>query len=495
MNEKKMALKCSNLPLPSKKKRIFKMGAYIRLSKEDINKSSSESDSIIHQKKLLADYYKQHIDEFEYFEAYVDDGYSGTDTNREGFQMLLADIYAKKINCVIVKDLSRLSRNYADAGAIIENLFVSMDIRFISLGDNIDSYLNPDSVCGLIVPITNVMNDHFSYQTSKKIRQVFDYKRRSGEFIGSFAAFGYKKNPDDKNALMIDEQAAAVVKDIYLRFIGGMSKSAIVKQLNAYGIPCPTEYKKAQGLNYYNPHAKEKSLWSTKTITAILKNRMYTGDMVQGKQRIKSYKIHVLEQVAPSDWFIVPHTHEPIIDKDIFEKAQTLLAQNVRTAYGSNTPHLFSGFLRCADCGKSMSRVKTKSYIYYFCRTYKTFGSYACTRHSIRHDILECYVCTTLNEHISTNESSADSISKISLLSKKYKHKRVYIMSNRFLNHISAVRILFISPLYISERRPSISYPSYHETFLKAITIIDIKIIAVFQKSFSARSLTGFLSQ
>ena len=181
----------------------WKLAEYIRLSKEDLNRGKDDSNSVTNQKKLLDDYYKQHMEEFESVEEpYVDDGYTGTDTNREGFQKLLADIYAKKINCVIVKDLSRLSRNYTDAGSLIKNLFVQMNVRFISLAEGIDSFINPDSVSNLIVPITNVMNDNFCYQTSKKIRQVFDYKRRNGEFIGGFAAYGYVKDPKDKHALV-----------------------------------------------------------------------------------------------------------------------------------------------------------------------------------------------------------------------------------------------------------------------------------------------------
>ncbi len=146
-------------------------------------------------KKLLDDYYRQHLDEFESAETYVDDGCTGTDTNRADFQRLLADIYAKKVNCVIVKDLSRLSRNYTDAGSLIENLFVQMNVRFISLAEGVDSYLNPDSVSSILVPITNVMNDQYCYQTSKKIRQVFDYKKRNGEFIGSYAPMATSKTP------------------------------------------------------------------------------------------------------------------------------------------------------------------------------------------------------------------------------------------------------------------------------------------------------------
>ena len=379
----------------------WKLAQYIRLSKEDINRGKDDSNSVTNQKALLDDYYQQHIDEFESTQPpYVDDGYTGTDTNRDSFQRLLSDIYAKKVNCVIVKDLSRLSRNYTDAGSLIENLFVQMNVRFISLTEGIDSYLNPDSISNLIVPITNVINDNFCYQTSKKIRQVFDMKRRNGEFIGGFAAYGYKKNPKDKNALIVDEEAAEIVKNIYEWFLDGMSKNAIVHNLNDRGILCPSEYKKSKGLNYQNPSGSERPLWSSKTVSDILKNRLYVGDMVQGRQRVKSYKIHTQEQVPENEWYIVENTHEPIIERPIFEKVQELLKRDTRTAPQKKKLYLFSGFLRCADCGKAMSRSKVKGTVYYFCRTYKDQSKTACTKHSVKHNRLEAAVLYAIQQQV-----------------------------------------------------------------------------------------------
>ena len=392
----------------------WKLAEYIRLSKEDLNRGKDDSNSVINQKKLLDDYYRQHMEEFESVEEpYVDDGYTGTDTNREGFQKLLADIYAKKINCVIVKDLSRLSRNYTDAGSLIENLFVQMNVRFISLAEGIDSFLNPDSVSNLIVPITNVMNDNFCYQTSKKIRQVFDYKRRKGEFIGGFAAYGYMKDPKDNHALVIDEEAAAVVRNIYTWFIDGMSKNAIVRKLNSHGVLCPSEHKKSKGLNYQNPHAENKPLWSSKTVGDILKNRLYVGDMVQGRYRVKSYKIHTLEQVPENEWYIVENTHAPIIEREIFEKIQQLLKRDTRTAPQQKRLYLFSGFLRCADCGKAMTRSKVKDTVYYFCRTYKDQSKAACTKHSIKHNRLEAAVLYAIQQQVYLAVNYSNTIARI----------------------------------------------------------------------------------
>ena len=190
---------------PSYTVRRWRLGEYIRLSKEDLKKGKDDSNSVINQRDLLNDFYQKHIGEFESVSEYVDDGHTGTDANRENFQRLLSDVMSGKINCVVVKDLSRFARNYSDAGSLIYNLFVQMGVRFISLAENVDSYLNPDSVSSIIVPITNVMNDQYCYQTSKKIRQVFDYKRRNGQYIGALRLrSGYGVNVTRVNRAGVD---------------------------------------------------------------------------------------------------------------------------------------------------------------------------------------------------------------------------------------------------------------------------------------------------
>lgn len=398
--KKQFMSKSQHLKNPGAKARLWNLGKYIRLSKEDLNRGNDDSNSVANQKKLLDEYWLRHLDEFCSAGDYIDDGYTGTDTKREGFQRLLADITARKINCVLVKDLSRLSRNYSDAGSLIENLFVQLDVRFISLAEGVDSYLEPDSVSNILVPIINVMNDNFCYQTSKKVRQVFDYKRRNGEFIGSFAAYGYLKDPANKHALLIDEEAAEVVGSIYSWFLQGLSKQGIVQRLNKWGILCPSEYKKSKGLNYQNPSAGNKPLWSAKTVGDILKNRLYAGDLVQGRQRMKSYKIHTQEQVPESQWFIVENTHQPIIERENYEKVQGLLQRQTRTGPKQNKVYLFSGFLRCADCGKALSKSRVKGSVYYFCRTYKDQSKAACTKHSLKERDLERAVLFAIQEQI-----------------------------------------------------------------------------------------------
>ena len=396
--------------------RRWNLGEYIRLSKEDLNRGSDDSNSVVNQRRLLDEYYQKHMDEFESITQYVDDGHTGTDTNREGFQNLLADITSRKVTCVIVKDLSRLSRNYTDAGSLIENLFVQLDVRFISLTESVDSYLNPDSVSSIIVPITNVMNDQYCYQTSKKIRQVFDYKKRNGEFIGSYAPYGYVKDPKDNHALLVDHEAAEVVKQIFTMFLSGITVRAIVNRLNDHGIMCPSVYKQSQGLKYSCPNGQAKPMWSTITISNMLKNPVYVGDMVQGRNRVKSYKVHKIEAVPEKDWIVVPNTHEPIIDRETFEKAKQLLKRDTRTAPKQNQLYLFSGFLRCADCGRAMSRIASKGiYVYYQCGTYKSLSKKACTMHSIKSTRLEAAVLYAIQQQAYLAVSYSDMIARINM--------------------------------------------------------------------------------
>ena len=370
---------------PSNITKRWKLGKYIRLSKEDLSRGRDESNSVFNQKRLIDDYYQQHMDEFESVEEpYVDDGYTGTDTNREGFQRLLADIYAKKVNCVIVKDLSRLSRNYTEAGSLIENLFVQMNVRFISMAEGVDSYKNPDSVSNILVPITNVMNDQYCYQTSKKIRQVFDFKRRNGEYLGGFGPHGYIKDPNNRHRLIVDEEAAEVVKNIFSMYLSGMSQTAITIYLNDHGVPCPTAYKRSKGMNYRSHLATDTPIWRTRAVGNILANRMYIGDMVQGRRRVKSYKVHIIEDVPQEEWVIVENTHEAIIDKASFEKVQELLKRDTRTPPKGKELYPFSGFLKCADCGKAVVRSASKMLYAIFAQLIKFLAkSVLCTLSSI----------------------------------------------------------------------------------------------------------------
>ena len=382
--------------------RVWRIAIYIRLSKEDIDRKD-ESESVSNQKKII----KEHIasfndgDEYIIVDYYIDDGISGTtDDERGNFLRMLEDIERGKVNCVIVKDLARSFRNYADQGYYLDDWFPRHDVRFISMyHQTLDSYKEPQNMRSIAVPIQGVLNENHCAETSDKVRETLDMKRRNGEFIGAFAPYGYKKSPQDKNALIIDEESAEIVRYIFKSFLEGMNKQSISIELNKRGVLSPAQYKiQIQGLNYPNPNIGNYSSWCASTIHNMLVNRVYCGDMVQGKKRIKSYKVHVFEDVPPEKWFVVENTHEPIIPRPTFEKVQGLLKRDTRTAPRKRKLYLFSGFLRCGDCGRSVIRNNSRGYVYYFCRTYKQQSKTACTPHTMRHYRLEAAVLFAIQQ-------------------------------------------------------------------------------------------------
>lgn len=394
---------------------------YIRLSREDGN---DESASITEQRKILMEYVENHFnDEYVVVDVYCDDGLTGTDDTRDEFQRMINDVYAGKVNCIICKTLSRAFRNYADQGRYLEEIFPRYGIRFISEGNpHVDSYIHSDAIQnGMEIPINGLMNDRFAAKTSADIRRTFKAKRQRGEFIGAFAPYGYQKDPDNKNALIIDEEAAAVVRDIFNWYVygdgsadGGMSKEGINKKLNEQGIPNPGLYKKQQGLKYSSPHmSRNDGMWNGTTISRILRNKMYMGTMVQGRQRIISYKVHNAISVPEEEWFQVENTHEPIISGELFELAQELQMRDTRAAPQKKETYLFSGFLRCADCDKAMTRRASKDYVYYGCSTYKRKSKDKCTKHSMRLDILEAAVLESIQKQIEIAEGLQDTIESI----------------------------------------------------------------------------------
>ncbi|MDR0991894.1 MAG: recombinase family protein [Ruminococcus sp.] len=379
----------------------WKVALYLRLSREDGN---DESLSVGNQRKILTDYLRNNWNDEDYkiVDTYIDDGLTGTDTNRENFMRMKQDIIDGKVTCVIVKSLARAFRNLADQQKFLEEFLPIYSVRFINLGSPfIDTYKNPNAVSGFEVPIRGMFNEQFAAATSEEIRKTFNMKRKRGEFIGAFAPYGYIKDPDNKNKLLIDEEAAAVVRDIFRWFLyENMSINGIAKELNERGVASPIEYKKQKGLKYQNPNNRFKSnLWSTTTISSMLKNRMYIGCMVQGKQRVISYKIHKQVLTPESEWFVKEGTHEAIIELQMFEDVQARLLRDTRTAPGKKTLHLFSGFLKCLDCGRALHRRGNAGHSYYYCRLGKQ-SEKNCPPRSIREDVLTEVVLKSIQAQI-----------------------------------------------------------------------------------------------
>ncbi len=359
-------------------------GDYVRLSREDGDKL--ESDSIRNQKDLIASYHNKHP-EMTFIQEYVDDGYTGTNYERPGFQKMLEDARIGKINCIIVKDLSRLGRNYIETGRYLERIFPAMGIRFIAINDHYDSADEKGDSDNIIIPFKNLINDAYCRDISTKIRSQLDVKRKNGQFIGSFAGYGYRKDPKDKNRLVVDEYAAEIVRLVFKLKLDGMSSQRIAQHLDEIGALPPMEYKLRCGMNFNSGfRAGENQKWSAVAVNRILKNELYIGVMVQGKHRKINYKVKKSLAVDEDQWIKVSGTHEAIIPKAVFDQVQKMLGIDTRTAPDKDKVYLFSGLLRCGTCGQNMVKRCTckngKKYNYYHCSTYKNGNG--CSSHLIR---------------------------------------------------------------------------------------------------------------
>lgn len=382
--------------------REYNCYAYGRLSKEDGDKT--ESDSIKNQRDMIRSFIERNADMRLCMEGY-DDGYTGTNFDRPHFREMLDAVKSGKVNCVVVKDLSRFGREYIEAGRCIEKLFPALDVRFIAINDGYDS-LKPDLSGSLMLPFKNLINDSYSRDISIKIRSHFDVKRRNGDFIGAFASYGYRKAPENNNRLVVDTEAADVVRDIFAWRISGMSCQSIADQLNGLGILSPMEYKRSKGFNYesgYKVYSKTK--WTAVAVCRILRNRVYLGIMEQGKRTTPNYKIKTVVERPESEWFCVEGTHEAIITQEDYELVGALKLRDTRSAPGNKTVYPLSGLLFCGDCLNAMDRkVVTdngKKYSYYICATHRQ-NKNACFYHGIREEKLVAAVLAGINLHIKT---------------------------------------------------------------------------------------------
>lgn len=385
--------------------KTYLCGGYLRLSKEDEDIARSEtlqSNSIENQKEYIEDYL-QSKPEIKVVDFYIDDGYSGVNFDRPDFQRMLQDIKDKKINCVIVKDLSRLGRNYIEVGKYIERLFPFLGVRFIAINDNFDSADDAASSNNIIVPFKNLINDAYCRDISIKIRSHLEVKRKRGEFIGAFPVYGYMRG-EDKNKLIVDSCAAEIVKEIFAMKMEGMSQQAIADELNRLGVLSPAEYKKEQGSGYktvFQTHSRAK--WTAVAVLRVLTNEVYIGTLIQGKESTPNYKVRVREKRPKEEWIRIENAHEAIISRTDFELISDILQKDTRVSTGKSTVSVYSGYLVCADCGCSMVRKKVRSgsleYVYYVCSGNKKDKD-ICSSHRISENTLNLAVTKTLQLHL-----------------------------------------------------------------------------------------------
>ena len=385
-----------------KEKDFYNVAVYLRLSRDDESDGSAESNSIRSQRDLIRSYIRKQ-DDMESYDIYVDDGWSGANFDRPSFKRMMEDIEAGHVDCVIVKDLSRFGRDYIGAGRLIQKTFPAFSVRFIALNDNFDSLTANFNEKTLVLPVKNFVNDAYCSDISKKVRSHQQVKREKGDFIGAFAVYGYRKDPENINHLLVDEYAAGIVKKIFAWKIAGLSNLAIAEKLDGMGILSPMEYKKSRGEKFstgFVTHVKAK--WSAVAVKRILTNEMYMGMMVQGKNEKVSHKIKRSVEKPREEWVRVRNTHEAVVSSEDFETVQKLLAVDIRASAGKAGCHIFTGFLFCGDCGEPMirriNRYKGTEKVYFICSARnKGLG---CTRHSIPEEELKRLVLAGLQQQM-----------------------------------------------------------------------------------------------
>ena len=380
--------------------KTYNVGIYCRLSNDD--ERDGESVSIENQKLLLQSYVRQMG--WNEVDVYIDDGYTGTNFNRPGVQRLIEDAKAKRINLILVKDLSRFGRNYIEIGQYTDYLFPSIGCRFVALNNGVDTESNNGSTD--VMCFLNLFNEFYSRDTSKKVKAVKRACAENGKFMGTYPAYGYKRDNEDKHHLVIDEDTAPIVRRIFSMRATGMGFTGIAAQLNEEGIPSP-------GMLYYQRRGKAdprrvNHKWAGETVKHLIRNEVYIGNMVQGKTGTVSYKNKKLISKPEDEWIRVEGTHEPIISLDVWDTVQGIDQKRVRkNAASDGIRSVFTGLIYCAECGFKM-RNHTEKFTYkdgspgryssFICGNYARSGKSACTIHTIYENVLEQIVLEDIRE-------------------------------------------------------------------------------------------------
>lgn len=403
----------------------MKVAIYCRLSEEDRNKQfeTDDSESIQNQKSMLLTYAIEHG--WEVYNIYSDDDYTGSDRKRPEFNHLLQDAENHKFDIILCKTQSRFTRELELVEKYIHGLFPVWGIRFISIVDNADTANKGNKKSR---QINGLVNEWYLEDMSDNIKSVLTNKRKQGIHIGAYALYGYVKDPKQKGHLIIDPEAANIVHEVFTMFVQGYGKSNIARILNDRGIPNPTEYKRRKGLRYAPPERKNSTLWSYSAISSMLKNEIYIGNMVQGKYGSVSYKTKQNKPRPREEWYIVEGTHEPIIEKDLWDTVQKLTEQRVK-AFDIGTIGIFARKVKCAGCGYIMRSTKSRDRHYLKCST-RYASKNACTGAFISVDTLEKAVIAELNR-LSKLYLDADELGEKIHLSTDFAYELKKLQENR----------------------------------------------------------------
>lgn len=371
----------------------YTAACYCRLSKDDLQGGTSVS--IDTQKKVLEDYCNSRG--FTIYDFYCDDGFTGTNFQRPDFQRMMNDVHNGVVNMVVVKDLSRLGRNYIETCKLIEETFPEIGVRFIAIGDDVDT-ASENLDLDLMTPIKNVINQYYPADVSKKTRQAFKTKAMRGEFIGTNAPYGYRKSAEDNHVLEIDEVTAPIVREIFeMVAYKGYGYNKIARELSKRQILTPTAYRYQRNGKAYE---KDPYDWNLVSVRRILENREYLGCIVNGKKKKLSFKSQKVIPVAEDKWIVADNMHEPIISQRLWDDAHRRLGSRKRTSKTGKV-NMFAGLVKCDKCGYALTLANTKAGKRYLsCSTYKRKGKESCTVHYLKYDDLYQIVLADIREKL-----------------------------------------------------------------------------------------------
>lgn len=389
------------------KQHIYQAALYLRLSSQNLKENADESDSIVNQEALLRAHLKAHQD-ISIKSVFKDDGWSGVNFDRPGFQRMMQKIYDGEVDCVVVKDLSRLGRNHTETGKYITRVFPAFGVRFIAVNDNVDTADSNSDIDNIIIPFKDLLNDSYSRDISTKIRSAMAIKKANGEIAGAFYPYGYRIDPENNNHYLIDPEAAGVVRKIFSWTFDGMGSTEVARRLTELNYLCPSDYKKKQK---GKPIGPKKGAWTIFQIYRILRNDVYTGTLRLEKTTTPNYKVKKVIYVPEEDQHIFRNAHEPIISKELFDLMQDTLSRDCRVHSGTKAGvrnafvYPLAGYIFCADCGANMvtKTVVTKGhqYRYYVCGENKK-NKRVCTPHTVPMEQVNSLVLKTLNTHLKT---------------------------------------------------------------------------------------------
>ena len=383
----------------------YSVGCYCRLSRDD--GSSGESASIETQKKMLADYCQ--ANGFSVYDFYCDDGYTGTNFNRPNFIRMMEDVESGAVNLILVKDLSRLGRNHIETGRYIEEIFPQKGVRFIAVSDGVDSEME-NMYSDIMTPMRNVMNEYYPADISRKTRLAFKTKAEHGEFIGTYAPYGYRKSAEDKHVLEPDEQTAPLIVEMFeMVAYKGFGYNKIAKVFREGKVLTPAAYRaKLAG----KPYTKDPYDWNMLTVRKMLENQAYLGHTVNGKKKKLSFKSKIVVNVPEEKWTIVRNTHQPLVTERLWNDAHARLGERKRTGK-KGQENMFAGLVKCDLCGKALTIANDSKHINFFaCNTYKRKGKDYCTFHYIRYEHLYQIVLTDVQSKLNMVHRDEDAFAK-----------------------------------------------------------------------------------